>query len=327
VNESMISVLIASRDRAALLGSTLDTVSHQEQPGCPFEIIVVDNASLDDTPAVVSNAARQSPVPLVYLRETRPGKAYALNTALEHARGDLLVLTDDDVLVSPGWLGAYARAFVETGADFAVGRILPLWEAPPPRWLSPALYGVLAIPDGGTRRLTIAPGVNDHIMPLGANMAIRRHVAARVGGWNPELGKLQGTLRTGEDHEFALQMMSAGFTGVYEPAASVQHRVPAERLRLAYFHRWFYDNGGIAAHLEDLYPTADRHVLGVPRYLFRQFAGDVWSTMLGAATLDIERATVGEMRAAWFAGYVGSRWRRRHGRAPARSEPAAAQRS
>ena len=322
----MISVLIASRDRARLLAKTLQTLSRQEPPGCPFEIIVVDNASTDDTAAVVSAAARECPAPLVYLRETRPGKSHALNTALGRARGDLLALTDDDVLVSPDWLGAFARAFAQTDADFAVGRILPLWEAPPPRWLSPALYGVLAIPDAGTRRLTIAPGVNDHVMPLGANMAIRRHVAERVGGWNPDLGKLQGTLRTGEDHEFALQMMAAGFTGVYEPEASVQHRVPAERLRLAYFQRWFYDNGGIAAHLEERYPTADRRVLGVPRYLFRQFAGDIWSTILGAATVDIERATVGEMRAAWFAGYVGARWRR-NGGAPSGSQPVPAQRS
>ena len=323
----MISVIIATRDRAALLASTLDALSRQESPGCPFEILVVDNASSDDTPAVVAAAARRAAGPLVYLHEVRPGKSHALNTALDHARGDLLVLTDDDVLVSTGWLAAYARAFEETGADFAVGRILPLWEAPPPRWLSPALYGVLAIPDGGTCRLTIAPGVNGHVMPLGANMAIRRHVAARVGGWNPDLGKLQGTLRTGEDHEFALQMIAAGFTGVYEPAAAVRHRVPPDRLRLAYFRRWFYDNGGVAAQLEDRYPTTSRYVLGVPRYLYRQCIRNVWSTIRAVVTLDVQGTTAGGMQAAWFAGYVRARWRRRRGGTRATSHPAAVQRS
>src|SRR5919106_4321342 len=211
----MISVVIATRDRARLLASTLEALSRQESPGCPFEILIVDNGSIDDTPGVVAAAAARGPAPVMYLSETGPGKSRALNNAVAHARGDLLVLTDDDVLPSPGWLAAYVRAFSETGADFAAGRILPQWEAPPPRWMSPALHGVLAIPDGGTRRLTLGKGVNDQIMPIGANMAIRRHVLDRIGGWNPDLGKLQGTLRTGEDHEFALKMFDAGFTGVY----------------------------------------------------------------------------------------------------------------
>ena len=323
----MISVLIATRDRAPLLASTLDALALQESPGCPVEIIVVDNASVDDTPGVVTAAAATSTIPIRYLHETRPGKSHALNTALEHVRGDLVVLTDDDVLPSPRWLCAYARAFEQTGADFGVGRILPLWEAPPPRWLSPALYGVLAISDGGDRRLRLARGVNEQIMPLGANMAVRRHVIDRVGGWNPELGKLQGTLRTGEDHQFALEMLDAGFLGVYEPGACVQHRVPAERLRLAYFQRWFYDNGGIDAQLEHRYPRTSRYLLGVPRYLWRQFAGELGSAALGAATLDAQRAAAGWMRTVWAAGYLGARWRRSRPANPVSARPAAAPRS
>lgn len=323
----MISVIIATRDRAALLAATLEAISGQEPPGCAWEIVVVDNASVDDTPSVVAAAAAASPIPVRYLSERKPGKSHALNTAVEHARGSLLVLTDDDVLPSPRWLLAYTRAFEQTGADFAVGRILPLWEAEPPRWLSPALYGVLAIPDGGERRLLLARGVNEHIMPLGANMAVRRHVVDRVGGWNPALGKLQGTLRTGEDHQFALEMLDAGFSGVYEPEACVRHRVPAERLRLAYFQRWYYDNGGIDALLERRYPRTSRYLFGVPRYLWRQFASDLSSAALGAATLDSRRAAAGWMRTVWAVGYLKARWRRPRPSPRPKSRPATASRS
>jgi glycosyltransferase involved in cell wall biosynthesis len=154
----MISVVIASRNRAPLLASTLAALERQDWPGCPFEIVVVDNASTDDTAHVIDEAVSRRRVPVMGLREDRPGKSHALNTAMAHARGDILVLTDDDVLPSRGWLATYRQAMDETGADYAAGRILPLWEAPPPRWLSPALYGVLAIPDGGTRRLSLAAG-------------------------------------------------------------------------------------------------------------------------------------------------------------------------
>jgi glycosyltransferase involved in cell wall biosynthesis len=299
----MISVVIATRDRGHLLEGTLDALCAQRSPGCPVEIVVVDNGSVDNTPQVVSTAARRSAADVLYLTEDKPGKSHALNTAVAHARGDLLVFTDDDVLPSPGWLAAYAEAFLDTGADYAAGRILPLWEAPPPRWLTPALYGVLAIPDGGTRRLTLN-GIGDHVMPIGANMAIRRHVLDKIGGWNPQLGKLKNTLRTGEDHEFALRLLAAGFAGVYEPNACVLHRVTVDRLRLGYFARWCYGNGQIEAGLEQDYPSTPHYLFGVPRYLWRRLSRDMASAAVGVATLNLGRATSAAMRLAWFAGYV-----------------------
>ncbi len=305
----MISVIVATRDRAPLLKTTLEALCGQVSPGCPVEILVVDNGSVDRTRDVVEAAARDSSVPVVYLTESRPGKSHALNTAVARAKGDLLAFTDDDVLPSPGWLAAYTQAFVETGADYAAGRILPLWEATPPRWLTPAQHGVLAVCDGGTRRLILA-GIHDQVMPIGANMAVRRHVLDRVGGWNPELGKLKDTLRTGEDHEFALKLAAAGFAGVYEPEACALHRVPAERLRLEYFFRWCYSNGRIEAGLEQEYPSTTNYLLRVPMYLWRRLATDLASTVTGIVTVDPRPATSGAMRVAWFGGYLAGRWKR-----------------
>jgi glucosyl-dolichyl phosphate glucuronosyltransferase len=312
----MISIIIATRDRAALLRDTLDAISRQTSPGCSFEVLVVDNASTDSTPDVVASASGHMPFPVIYLRESRSGKSHALNTAVAHARGDLLVFTDDDVLPEPQWLAGYARAFADTGADYAVGRILPLWDTPPPRWMSPALYGVLAVPDGGTDRLTISVGANEQIMPLGANMAVRKNVINTIGGWNPDLGKLQGTLRTGEDHEFALRMAAAGFIGVYEPTAAVQHRVPSDRLRLSYFLRWFYDNGGIVAGLERDFPTTSHYVLTVPRHLWRELLGDIAELIGAVAHLDTGRIVARMTRIVWFVGFarMRSRMRREAGR-------------
>lgn len=305
----MISVIVATRDRASLLKSTLEALCAQISPGCPVEILVVDNGSIDETREVVQAAARESSIPVMPLTESRPGKSHALNTAVAHARGDLLVFTDDDVLPSPNWLAAYTQAFNETGADYAAGRILPLWEAAPPRWLTPAQHGVLAVSDGGPQRLMLE-GAHDDVMPIGANMAVRRHVLNRVGGWNPTLGKLKDTLRTGEDHEFALKMAAAGFAGVYEPEACVLHRVPAERLRLGYFFRWNYSNGRIEAGLEQEYPSTTNYFLHVPRYLWRRLAQDLVSTAIGIVTADPRAATSGAMRVVWFGGYLAGRWTR-----------------
>jgi glycosyltransferase involved in cell wall biosynthesis len=301
----MVSVIIATRDRASLLALTLDALAKQQNAGT-FEVLVADNGSTDTTRAVVEAAAARTPVS--YLREDRPGKSYALNTAVATARGDLILLTDDDVLPSPGWLATFRRAFDETGAEFAAGRILPLWEAPPPSWMSPSLHGVLAIPDGGESRLSLGRGLNTHIMPIGANMAVRRSLVVRVGGWNTSLGKLQGTLRTGEDHEFALRLIAGGAAGVYEPAAVVRHRVPADRLRRDYFERWFHENGAVVAAIERDHPTTDRYLLNVPRYLWRRALGDAAAAALAVVKRDEKRAAAAEMRLRWFAGYAGARW-------------------
>jgi glycosyltransferase involved in cell wall biosynthesis len=301
----MITVIIATRDRAALLSRTLDALAGQRDAG-DFEVLVADNGSTDATRDVARVAAAR--VPVLYVREDRPGKSYALNTALSLARGEVLALTDDDVLPSPDWLAAFRRAFEETATSFAAGRILPLWEAPPPPWMSPALHGVLAIPDGGPDRLPLGRGLNVHVMPIGANMAVRRSLVDRVGGWNTSLGKLQGTLRTGEDHEFAVRLMAAGAVGVYEPGAVVRHRVPADRLRRDYFQRWFRENGAVVAAIERSHPTTDRYLLDVPRYLWRRALGDAGQAALAVVTRDAKRAAAAEMRLRWFAGYAGARW-------------------
>jgi glycosyltransferase involved in cell wall biosynthesis len=244
-----VSVVIATRNRCALLRQTLDDLAAQKWPEDKLEVIVADNGSTDDTPAVVDRAAHGLTC-IRYLFVPTPGKSYAVNAALALARGELIAFTDDDVQPEPGWVAALVRAVVESDAEFVAGRIRPIWEIDPPRWMSPALYGVLAIPDNGDVRLEISASSSPSAMPIGANMAVRGAVIARLGGLRTDLGKLSGSLRTGEDHEFFLRLLHAGCRGIYEPSAVVRHLVPADRLDRRYFRRWLYQNGRDVARLE-----------------------------------------------------------------------------
>jgi hypothetical protein len=191
----------------------------------------------------------------------------------------------------------------ETGADFAVGRIRPRWESEPPPWLSPRLFGVLAVPENGPSRFEIRRGFNEHAMPIGANMAVRAGVVASIGGWRADLGKLRHTLRSGEDHEFYLRMLGAGLRGVYEPLASVAHLVPADRMRRSYFMRWLYDNGRVVATIERQYPSASRYLLGVPRYRWRDAACEVLSLLRPFPARTPSRFA-NLTRVLWFVGYL-----------------------
>jgi len=315
---AFVSVIIATRDRSALLAQTLDALATQRWPRDRFEIVVADNGSTDDTRSVVEAFAARTAAPAVlYLYVAEPGKSFAVNAAIGRSRGDLLAFTDDDVLPEPAWIAGLAAAADETGADFVAGRILPRWESAPPAWMSSAMYGVLAIPDNGGARLKIDSGGGAGVMPIGANMAVRRRVTDCIGGLRSDLGKLAGTLRTGEDHEFYLRMVHAGFQGVYEPSALVRHWVPRERLERAYFRRWLYQNGRDVARVESLYPPSSARLLGVPQYLFRQAAMDAWSAACAAVAGDPRRRFASFARVLWFLGYV-----REASRARLRREPA-----
>jgi glycosyltransferase involved in cell wall biosynthesis len=313
-----VSIVIATRNRARLLTETLRSLLAQQWPRDGFEIVVADNGSTDDTAAVVNSLAAMPDAPAIrYLFVHQPGKSFAVNAAFEQLmpsppRSELappsvdhfIALTDDDVRPDPSWIARLCDAFNETGADFVAGRIFPMWEVDPPAWMSPALYGVLAIPDGGDERLPIS--AEEHrIVPIGANMAVRASVVARVGGLRTDLGKLAGTLRTGEDHDIFLRMLAHGCRGVYEPRASVHHWVPRERLDRAYCRRWLYQNGRDVARLDAAHTTAVKRLLGVPRYLWRQTASNVTRLASAHPATRFAAAT----RVLWFAGYVRERWR------------------
>jgi glycosyltransferase involved in cell wall biosynthesis len=303
-----VSVVIATRNRARLLARTLDALGRQQWPAPQLEVLVADNASTDDTRDVVARAAAGSDISVRYLRVATPGKSNAVNEALALTRGAVLAFTDDDVVPEPGWIAALVTAMNETSSDFAAGRIAPLWEVEPPHWMSPALFGVLAIPDNGPARLRIAADEPHGVMPIGANMAVRASVVERIGGLRTDLGKLEGSLRTGEDHEFFLRLLHAGCRGVYEPAARVFHLVPADRLRRSYFRRWLYQNGRDVACLERSYRPEAAMLLGVPRYLWRRAIADALTSIGAALRGDAALRLAASVRVLWFAGYLREAW-------------------
>jgi glycosyltransferase involved in cell wall biosynthesis len=305
-----ISIVIATYNRHNLLARTLAALAMQSWPRDRFEIIVADNGSTDDTRSVIETASKRPGWPrLWYLFIEEKGKSHAVNAALKQAAGDIVVFTDDDVQPDPGWLAAISAAFEDTGVDFVAGRVKPLWEVPPPAWVSRAVYGVLAIPDNGDDRIAIVSGHRHDVIPIGANMAVRRHVIDRLGGLRVDLGKLDGTLRTGEDHEFFLRMMRAGYRGVYEPDAIVHHWVPTERLQRSYFRKWLYQNGQDVARLEASYSSPVRRLLRVPRYLWRQAVGDAWKVFAATLRRDPGERFAAATRILWVSGYAREAWR------------------
>jgi iron-sulfur cluster repair protein YtfE (RIC family) len=121
--ELTISVMLITRNRAGLLRTALKSLSEQERP--PDQVVVVDNASSDDTPAVVRAFADRLNLTLV--REETIGIPFARNTALKHCIGDVVAVMDDDCVAAPQWLKELEIPFLKDPHIGAVGgSIIPL---------------------------------------------------------------------------------------------------------------------------------------------------------------------------------------------------------
>ena len=179
------SIVIATYNRAADLRETLKSLAGL-QPDGPWEVIVVDNNSPDDTRAgrpgsraVVSGAAalpvraRTGPQPGAQLRH--PGRRR------RHHRDDRRRRARAGGLAEPG--GRRARA---ARCDYVGGRVLPIWGGPRPAWLPDhggKQWAVIALLDYGPEPIEFGTRV-----PLGVNMAFRRSAFDRAGGFDPHTG-------------------------------------------------------------------------------------------------------------------------------------------
>lgn len=118
-----LSVVIATKDRAAYLDQALRSLSTQVDAP-PFEVIVVDNGSTDATAQVVERARDAYPFETNYVFEERPNRGAARNRGIVAATGDIVVFIDDDVWVPAEFLKAHAAAHEGPGTFCVSGPIL-----------------------------------------------------------------------------------------------------------------------------------------------------------------------------------------------------------
>lgn len=220
-----VSVIICTRNRAASLSATLESVLTVDQPGkCSLEVVVVDNGSSDHTHKVVTSSVRPG-IPVRYVPEPREGVSHARNAAIRHSTGDVLLWVDDDVQVPRNWLSEMVRPMIDGRAEVVAGKvrlapdILQEWMEPFHRT---SLASTEAIESG-----TISSVIS-------ASMGFDREVLNRVPGFDTELGA--GALGSSEDVLFSWQLREAGYRIQLVDSVCVLHYPdPARLSRQAFF--------------------------------------------------------------------------------------------
>lgn len=197
------SVVVATRNRAELLGRLLDALELQESEH--FEVIVVDDASTDRTPALLAKRATTAAAySLVAIRqEMNHGPAAARNRGWRASSAPVVCFTDDDCIPQKGWLNAHI-ATIEAGADLVQGRTNPVPEQR--NRSTPFSRSIQRERDGGFYET--------------CNMSYRREVLEQVDGFDENF-----RFPFGEDTDIAWRAIEAGYGVAFNSLAEVYHEV------------------------------------------------------------------------------------------------------
>lgn len=260
-----VTVAICTWNRAELLDQTLTQMHKLLIPvGLHWELLVVNNNCTDHTDDVI--AKHSDALPIRRLFESKQGLSHSRNCALKDATGELLIWTDDDVLVDQNWLATYANAATDFPEyHFFGGPVEPWFESQPPRWLPSILNQVAsayAVVNHGSKSIDFTTTC----LPFGANFAVRTQAQQGVN-FNTNLGRVGNSMVSGEETAFLSALIASGHAGRYLPNAKVRHFIPSNRQNLRYLRR-YYGGHGVLMRSQPQMQQATQ-LFGRPKWLYK----------------------------------------------------------
>jgi len=232
-----ISVVICTYNRQKFIGACLECLSKQTMASNEWEVIVVDNASTDQTASIVQEFLAAHPLlPFRYVHEASKGLSFARNRGIAEARADIVTFIDDDAEAVPHFV-ATILSFMQQHPEAAGvgGRVIPKYsEKPEPKWMNKFLNGYIGKVDhGGAPRLF----TGKMKYPIGCNMTYRKNLMLQAGGFNNQLSF------RGDDKHIFYVVTRLNPNVYYLHEALVHHNIDANRLSFDYFKKLFLITG------------------------------------------------------------------------------------
>ena len=242
-----VSVVVCSYtvERWNELRAAVSSLEAQDQ--LPREIIVVvdHNAELFERAQRCFNSGGVR----VVENDGAPGLSDARNTGVAAASGTIVAFLDDDAVADSHWLAEILRHYDQDSVVGVGGSAAPEWVARRPSWFPEEFDWVVGCTYlGMPTKLTAVRNL------LGCNMSFRRLAFSVGGGFDPRIGRVGDRPVGCEETEFCIRLTQAlpGSTILYEPKATVMHRVSAVRGTWSYFQARCYSEGlskALVAHL------------------------------------------------------------------------------
>lgn len=226
----------------------MQSIIDQKDADEPFEVIVVDNGSIDETKVICAEFDGYIDN-FIYYYDDIPGLLTGRHKGAELSNGKILSFIDDDVELNPNWVHSILVCFNKNKhISILSGPCLPKYLVYPPNWVQhfwqPTPYGgkmclPLSLIDIGAEQVEIDP-----LYAFGLNYSIRKDVLYELGGFHPDcipqhLQKYQGDGETGLSIKARVKQIKA----LYVSSALLYHQVSPERLTAAYFEKWHYYSG------------------------------------------------------------------------------------
>lgn len=232
-----ISVIVCCYNSAKRLPETLLHLSRQSIAHQDWELVVVDNASKDETAEVCRDQwnALGCGAPLRVLKEPKPGLSNARRTGLLNTRTEIVVFCDDDNWLEQSYLER-ARNFMADHPSVGAlgGRSDPVFDKgiQPPSWF-PANSGAFAV----GKQSTVSGDVTDRGFLWGAGLVIRGNVVRhllQLGAVQHLSGRSGKALLAGDDTEICMWLILSGFRLHYKEDLYFRHHIAASRLSKEY---------------------------------------------------------------------------------------------
>jgi len=210
-----VSVLLSTCNRCDKLRLFLEAMKTGGSFGLKStEVLVVDNNSSDATKQVVAEYLHLENPSFRYLRDDKPGKSRALNTAIRQARGDIIAFTDDDCIPDSGWVDGILKEFDSDPELSVLGGRVELYD--------PNDTHQATLLSNSRTLVKTAKGACHPPTIIGANMSFRRAVLDVTRGFDPVLGP--GTIcKAAEDLDLIYRSLRKHFKIAYSPDVVVFH--------------------------------------------------------------------------------------------------------
>lgn len=233
-----IAVVVCTYNRADMLSGALETVYDQTLDPRSYEVIVIDNNSVDNTRAVVEDFGRRH-FTMHYYLEPEQGLSNARNRGWKIARGEYVAYIDDDCKVPKQWL-SIAKEIIDRFSPAAFGGpFYPFYDSRKPRWYKDS-YGSH---EPGRGAGVLKGGECVHI--YGGNAFFRRDVLEKLGGFNAGLGMSGRKICYGEETAL-LRAIAATMPEeiiYYDPRLYVYHLVQATKMTMLWIVRSSFASG------------------------------------------------------------------------------------
>jgi len=257
------SIIVCTYNRLKLLKNTLESIkSLTIPPNSKVELIIVDNNSNDGTKEYCSSIINYFTFPYKYVFEQMPGLSNARNRGLVESSNNILVFTDDDIIVPTDWISNYIKVFNETKADCLFGRINAIWPYKLlPKWYNSSFDPIFGILDYGFMRMEIKTRRYEF---FGANFALKKDVLINLGGFNPKLGRQPDKLYISEETRIFFDLLKNKNRIIYEPMIFLDHIITENMLTKQYLIKYFKDTAYSEVLSIDRKPN--RQIMGIPYF-------------------------------------------------------------